>query len=274
MVTSILNFNLRAAAGLSALAFLVALPVGATNLIMDGNFTGIPAGATQGTNGYWAAPVAGGAAPTGWSVEIPSPSNSPLDCVLTHPTNASITNSNGNVCGVAEGQNWGFRVALPAGGVPGGGNVFAMDAQSTGGNYTAPLYQQITGLTAGNMYALTFYASADQQSGFTQSITAQWGVDAYGGTALPPTSAASYSAVGSMMAPGAAWMLETFMFKAAASTETIAFLALSNDTTAGPPFALLSNVSLTATPEPGTMMLLGLGLLGIPVLRKRRKKKV
>lgn len=40
-----------------------------------------------------------------------------------------------------------------------------------------------------------------------------------------------------------------------------------------PPFALLDGVSVTQTPEPGTCMLLGLGLLGIPIARKVLKKR-
>jgi hypothetical protein len=68
------------------------------------------------------------------------------------------------------------------------------------------------------------------------------------------------------------WQVVTENFVASATTETLAFLAGSPEAS-GPPFALLSNVSLTSTPEPGTMALLGLGILSIPALSRLYKKR-
>jgi PEP-CTERM motif len=251
---------------------LAALPMQATNLVTNGSFTGSPS-ASAGSAGYWAVPTTSGGAglPNGWNVAVTG--GTPLDCIVTNNSASLVTSATGNVCGAAEGQTWGFNYSVQA--PPGGGNYFGMDASA---GYNAPLYQTISGLTAGQQYVLTFEAAADQQNGFTQSITANWGVDAYGnpgGSTLPPsTFAGNYISIGAQLTPvnNEAWTAESYTFTAASAMETIAFLA-NSPAGSGPPFALLSNVSLTATPEPGTCLLLGIGLMGIPAFSRLLKKR-
>jgi hypothetical protein len=249
------------------------MPVQASNLVTNGNFTAGSPTIPSGQAGYQAVAGApgGGTVPTGWQTEVPSgvSATSVLDCVIVH--NSVAQGSTGNVCGGAEGQNWGFTYATPN--APGGGNYFGMDGDS---GYQGPLYQTISGLTVGQTYVLTFDAAVNQQSGISGNITAYWGVGFFAGSNPPPTTASSYTdpmgTVGLTPSNTQTWQVVTENFVASATTETLAFLAGSPEAS-GPPFALLSNVSLTSTPEPGTMALLGLGLLSIPALSRLYKKR-
>ena len=69
------------------------------------------------------------------------------------------------------------------------------------------------------------------------------------------------------------WTEESFSFTAASNSTSLTFASLDDPNSAWGP--ALDNVNVTATsapvPEPGTMMLLGAGLLGLTVYGKRRK---
>jgi hypothetical protein len=69
------------------------------------------------------------------------------------------------------------------------------------------------------------------------------------------------------------WMTQTFSFTASSSSEVLSFLA--EGTSSGlPPVSLLDGVSLTA-PEPASWTMLILGLVGLGVVvRKRRRSAV
>jgi Carbohydrate binding domain/PEP-CTERM motif len=277
MLVELKRVTHRAALGLSTIALLTVLPTQAANLITNGDFTQGNPNIPSSQAGYQA--VAGvGTVPTGWHTEVPAGINATdvLDCVILH--NGVSQGSSGDVCGGAESQNWGWKYTepnLPA--AAGTGNYFAMDGDLIGTQgWEGPLYQTINGLTAGQQYTLSFYASANQQANISGTVTAYWGVDFYAGSNAPPTTASSYTDPQGTtgLSPGAAWQLVTETFTATSSQETLAFMANSPEQTSGPPFALLADVQLTATPEPGTFMLLGLGLIGIPALSKFGKKKV
>ena len=264
-------------AGLAILLAVMLNPPSAqaSNLILNGNFsagagvTAISGSTTQA--GYWASPTGTGTSaylPSNWNI-VATNGTATLDCVVVNNTPSLVTNASGDVCGNAESQTWGFNYTVPN--APISGNYFGMDATP---GYQGPLYQTVSaGISVGQTYILSFYAAVDQQYGFTQSITANWDVAVYGGSAAP-TSTTTYTSIGNALAPSNSqqWVLETYSFVATSTTETIAFLANST-AGSGPPFALLSNVSLNATPEPGTMILMGLGLLSIPMLHKLRKKR-
>ena len=74
------------------------------------------------------------------------------------------------------------------------------------------------------------------------------------------------------------WAQQTMTFVANAATETLFFFATANSG-ANPPFLLLDGVSLNDTtpgatasvPEPATLALTAIGLLGTMVVARRRR---
>jgi len=138
-------------------------------------------------------------------------------------------------------------------------------------NFTGPLEQTIGGLTVGQTYQLSFYWAggelADRTNFDTVQLTGSFGsstfaTPVYTNTNTTPGTPGSFSG----------WMLETFDFTAAATSETLSFLAVGTPASNLPPFALLDGVSLTAVPEPSTwaMMLVGFCGLGYAAYRRRR----
>ena len=69
------------------------------------------------------------------------------------------------------------------------------------------------------------------------------------------------------------WQMKSLSFTASTSgTELLGFFAEGGPGGA-PPIDLLGNVSITATPEPGTLALLGGALLGVGIARRQAKKR-
>ena len=192
--------------------------------------------------------------PTGLPNWSASPSgNKILDCLV-------LSSATTDFCGNAFGG--GLHFWVNPGPSPDGGNFVAIDGVQT---YSTPLVQILTGLVVGSRYQVFFYQAAAQQSGFNGATTDQWqvslGTDTRFSTLM---NVADHGAV--------PWMSQALFFTANAATEALSFMAVG--TPSGmPPFALLDGVSVTQTPEPGTCMLLGLGLLGIPIARKVLKKR-
>jgi len=189
-----------------------------------------------------------------WS-ESPAPTgNHILDCLIT----AGATT---NLCGTtAFGGGLTFW-AFP-GPSPDGGNYVAVDGAAA---YSNALNQTLTGLVAGQRYAVTFYQAAAQQSGFTGANTEQWQVSLGGGTSVLSTLMNNAS-MGDVP-----WMSQSLTLTAGA-TQVLSFVA--KGTPSGqPPFVLLDGVSIRAVPEPDTLALIGLALVGIPVLHRLRRRR-
>jgi hypothetical protein len=138
--------------------------------------------------------------------------------------------------------------------------------------------QTISGLTALHTYAVSFYWAAAQQAGYGclsnpsnpgGCTTEQWQVSL--GSQTLTTGVAT---TGVNQGGFSGWISQTLVFTATSSSEVLSFLALGTPM-GQPPFALLDGVSLTATPEPGTLMLMaGAVLLGAGGLaRKLRSSK-
>jgi hypothetical protein len=159
---------------------------------------------------------------------------------------------------------------------PGDGSANGLPASSPdGGNYVAAdgayeigaIQQTLAGLTIGTSYTLGFWWAGAQQSGYTGVNTEGWQVSLTG-DATQDTIIASNTTEGFT-----GWMYQTFTFIAESATPTLSFLAVGTPN-GEPPFSLLDGVSFTQTaPEPGTDVLIGLGLLGIPLAAKLVKKR-
>lgn len=178
-----------------------------------------------------------------------------LDCLM-------FAGDTTNLCGtVAFGG--GFTFWVNPGPSPDGGNFVGIDGDS---NFATPLTQLITGLVIGMQYDVTFYQASGQQNGFNGDTTERWQVTLGTESQLSTLmTTPNHSSVG--------WMSQTLTFTATAVNETLSFLAVGTPNGL-PPFVLLDGVSMTeSTPEPVSYALVGLGLAGILVARRRKAKR-
>ncbi len=149
---------------------------------------------------------------------------------------------------------------------PASGNIVAND----GAYEVAPLTQSVSGLTAGQQYAVSFEYAGAQQTGFTGTTTESWTVS-LGGTNAQTTPVLANANKGFT-----GWMTDTFNFTATGTTEVLSFLA--NGTPNGePPFSLLADVTMVAVPEPkasagGMIVFAMLIMAGTRIWRLRQKK--
>ena len=248
---------------LACLAFLTtafSTPAKAVNLVTNGSFETTSSISSPG--GYFCSNATPGSCVSnvsGWSSVCASGgcgSSSSPDSILYNGTNGS-------------GFNGGIGLQGTVPNTPDGSKYAALDADT---QFNAVIYQQISGLTVGGKYALTFYQAGAQQKGATGSFTEQLNV--YFAAAAPTTlSAASATLHGNSISVSGgaptAWTLQTLILTATSATEYLGFLATSSSQV--PPVALLDAVSLTATPEPSTFVLALASLGGLGVYMKRRR---
>jgi hypothetical protein len=168
---------------------------------------------------------------------------------------------------------------------------------------TARISQDLTGLTVGQQYSVSFYQAAAQQNTFAGDTVQNWVVNV-GGTYTAPTydgggnnvtfgdftggttynaptmNLASQGNAGSQTfasgpAPVNGWQQDSFAFTATATTQKLSFLA--KGTPSGtPPFALLAGVSASQLPEPADYMgtLVAFGFAGLVIKSRLAKKKL
>ena len=169
--------------------------------------------------------------------------------------------SSGNVKLWGPNDNGGTANGLPTS-APGGGNFVAAD----GAYEVSAITQSISGLIVGQSIAVSFSWAGAQQYSFNGITTDEWTVD-LGSSPSQTTSLLTLPSNGS-----SGWVNQTFYFVATSSTELLSFLATGTPS-GQPPFALLSNVSVTNTPEPASVLILLSGLGGLVVFARRRASR-
>jgi hypothetical protein len=224
--------------------------------------------------------------PVGWT------GGSGLIFIAT-PGNSSIPSSG---CGSTYLTTYGCPGTLA---IKGGYNEVEADANPI---FESGFSYQITGLTAGQTYSLSFYQAASQQTTFGNGLntTEQWIVSLgtagfaptcngcgpfnsyYGSnesTYSNPDSTADIVATTKMTTPSGGltnWNYVTIDLTADAATQYLSFLAWGNDgTTANlPPIAFLTGVNSAAglIPEPSTWVMMGIGFLGLAGVAARRRR--
>ncbi len=261
-----------AATCFSAVLLTLATPASANTSFTNGNFESVSGHLTSFS---LEDPAGNLTALTGWNILGTPNASQILNCVV-------IGGATTNMCGtVAFGGN--FSLWANPGQSPNGGNYYMADGDDSTtdtitqpGGYGLPLYQTVTGVVSGATYDVSFYQAAAQQNGFTGATTEQWEV------AFCPSlpCSAGNTQYSNLMSDAnhsdvtwASQGLQTLSFTATAATEVLEFIALGLPN-GDPPFVMLDGVTLTQlTPEPGTYMLIGLGLLAIPLAGRLLKKR-
>ena len=158
--------------------------------------------------------------------------------------------------GPNNGSNNGFTYS------PTGGNFIAAD----GAFAQAPIEQTILGLTPGQQYVVSFDWAAAQQFGYDGPNTEQWQVSFGNSSQLTSVFSNADHGFGG-------WWHEAFTFTANGTSELLSFLAIGTPPGV-PPFSLLDGVSVhAAVPEPSSFALSALGVIGLGVVRMRRRSK-
>ena len=263
---SIQLFKTAALAGVSAAALLMLAPTAhATSLVTNGSFeANAGSSCSLGTSGC--ATDWGSSGYNFLFINANSAQTTPIDTVA--------------LWGPLSGSANGFGPS------PDGGAFIGLDGDFASG----PVTQTISGLTAGDTYAVSFYWAAAQQSGFNGPTVQAMNVclgstgETYFNTGSQPLSGgnnnpSNINCSGSGASTAnfdlashafSGWEYETVDLTANSSSEVLSFLAYGNLQV--PPFALLDGVSMVqATPEPSTLPLLLTGLMGgLGALRSKK----
>ena len=153
---------------------------------------------------------------------------------------------------------------------PEGGNYIASDSDPT---FSGAFTQTINDLMPGGEYLLTFYYAAAQ---FRNPSGTFWNGASHSLWQVSLGSAGSYDTLDlSIDNHGfSGWRFESHIFSVpntSNGSEVLRFLAIGGPGGL-PPVALLDGISLTAVPEPESLLLVGIALLGLLAARRRQGK--
>jgi hypothetical protein len=171
---------------------------------------------------------------------------------------ASGLNNNLYLWGPKNGSNNGFTDMSPNQISNPNANFLSADADP---DFGGTLTQAVAGLQVGHQYTLSYNWGAEQYTDEAGAISAGWTVKLGSQLLVDGTIGSGlYASIPSKGFSG--WMSENLNFTYDGSGNILSFLATGSPTGL-PPVALLDDVSLTDTPEPGTLLMAASGLLGL-----------
>jgi len=156
----------------------------------------------------------------------------------------------------------------------GTGNFVAMD----GDFETGALTQTIYGLHVGRTYTFSFNYAFSQQYGFGQSVTEDLSASLGSSSVTLPNAFTNCDGNGNNCTGGylnaehgfSGWSTYSTTITATSTSEVLSFLAGGSKQV--PPFALISDVSVTGVPELSTWALMLMGFAGLGFAGHRRAK--